>query len=122
MNSFVKIFEIPVTNLSRAIDFYEKIFNIKIEAMDMGDMKIGLFPSEDQACFGILAEGEDYSPAPGGVTIYLDGGNDLQDVLSLVEEHGGKIVVPKSLHADESGYFGLFIDSEGNKMGLHSLN
>ena len=54
--------------------------------------------------------------------IYLNGGDNLQIILDKVEKNGGEIIVPKSLHADESGYYGLFLDSEGNKIGLHSPN
>jgi predicted enzyme related to lactoylglutathione lyase len=57
-----------------------------------------------------------------GVTIYLNGGDNLQVILDKVEKSGGRILIPKTLHADESGYFATFIDSEGNKIGLHSPN
>ncbi len=45
---------------------------------------------------------------------------NLQTVLDKVEENGGKIIVPKTVHADESGFFALFLDTEGNKLGLNS--
>ena len=47
---------------------------------------------------------------------------NLQIILDKVEKNGGEIIVKKSLHADESGYYAIFIDSEGNKIGLHSPN
>ncbi|MFY0687580.1 MAG: hypothetical protein JXQ90_10475 [Cyclobacteriaceae bacterium] len=43
-------------------------------------------------------------------------------MLDKVEENNGKIIVPKTPHADESGFFALYLDSEGNKIGLHSIN
>ena len=122
MTSFVSIFEIPAIEISRAIDFYESILDITIEKMDFPDMQMGLFPSEGQVTFGVIVQGEGYIPSPNGVTIYLDGGDDLQIILDKVEKKGGKIIIPKTLHADESAYFAIFIDSEGNKLGLHSLN
>ena len=120
MNSFVSIFEIPATEISRAVDFYQGILDIKIEKMDMGEMQMGIFPYEGQMVAGVILKAEGYKPSADGVTIYLNGGGNLQVILDKVEKNGGKILVPKTLHADESGYFALFLDSEGNKMGLHS--
>lgn len=122
MQSFVSIFEIPATEISRAVDFYQAILDIKIEKLDFPGMQMGLFPSDEQMTFGTIMQGEDYKPSIDGVTIYLNGGDDLQVILDKVEKEGGKIIVPKTLHADESGYFAMFIDTEGNKIGLHSPN
>lgn len=122
MKSIVSIVEIPATKISRAIEFYQSILNIKIEHLDFPEMQMGLFPTEEQAIIAVLMQAEGYSPSPNGVTIYLDGGDDLQIILDKVEKNGGKIIVPKSPHADDSGYFALFIDTEGNKLGLHSPN
>lgn len=122
MKSFVSIFEIPATEISRAVDFYQTILDITIEKMDFPGMKMGLFPSEGQMTYGVIVQGEGYKPSVNGVTLYLDGGDDLQIILDKVEEKGGKIVTPKTLHADESGYFAMILDTEGNKIGLHSPN
>ena len=122
MKSVVSIFEIPATDIARAVNFYEAVLGIEIEKIDIPGMQMGVFPSEGQLTFGVIIQGEDYKPSPDGVTIYLDGGDDLQGILDKVEKKGGKIVVAKTLHADESGYFAIFIDTEGNKLGLHSPN
>lgn len=120
MKSFVAIFEIPATNISRAIGFYESIFDIKIEQMEFPGMKLGLFPTEGQAVVGVIMEGEEYTPSAEGVTIYLDGGKDLQRIVDKIEKSGGQVIVPKTPHADESGYFAMFLDTEGNRLGLNS--
>ncbi|MBT29568.1 MAG: glyoxalase [Thalassobius sp.] len=127
MNTYVSIFEIPATDLSRAVAFYQTILDVKIEKLDMSDMGIpgmemGLLPYEDQMVTAVIMKGEGYQPSAEGVTIYLNGGDNLQLILDKVEKSGGKIIVPKTAHADDSGYFALFLDSEGNKMGLHSPN
>ncbi len=121
MKSFISIFEIPATEISRAIDFYEAVLDIKIERIDMPEMQMGIFPYEGQMVTGVILQAEGYKPSADGVTLYLNGGDDLQIVLDKVEKNSGKILVPKTLHADESGYFAIFLDSEGNKMGLHSI-
>ncbi|SNY94984.1 VOC family protein [Flagellimonas pacifica] len=122
MKSYVSIFEIPATDITRAIDFYQAILNISIEKMEFPGMEMGLLPFEDQMVTGVIMKGEGYEPSAVGITIYLNGGNDLQHVLDKVEGSGGKILIPKTPHADEVGFFALFLDSEGNKMGLHSPN
>ncbi|VXD10539.1 VOC family protein [Marinoscillum sp. 108] len=122
MSSFISIFEIPATDLSRAVNFYQAILNIKIEKMEMPGMEMGIFPYEGQLVTGVIVKGDGYNPSADGVTIYLNGGDNLQIILDKVEESGGKIIVPKTPHADESGFFAMFLDTEGNKMGLHSPN
>ncbi|WP_080927888.1 VOC family protein [Vibrio nigripulchritudo] len=122
MNSYISIFEIPATDISRAINFYQAILGINIEQMEMPGMEMGLFPYEDQAVIGVVLKEEGFQPSSGGVTVYLNGGDNLQVVLDKVEKNGGKIVIPKTAHADESGFFAIFLDSEGNRMGLHSPN
>lgn len=120
MNSFVAIFEIPATDMVRAVRFYEAILGLDIQQLEFDGLEMGLFPYENQAVTGVIMKGEGYEPSASGVTIYLNGGNDLQIVLNKVVANGGKVIVPKTPHADESGFFALFSDTEGNKLGLHS--
>ncbi|WP_205728971.1 VOC family protein [Flagellimonas onchidii] len=122
MKSYVSIFEIPASDISRAIKFYETILAIDIEKMEFPEVEMGLLPMEDQMVVGVIMKGEGYTPSPDGVTVYLNGGNDLKVILDKVESSGGKILIPKTPHADEVGFFAIFIDSEGNKIGLHSPN
>lgn len=122
MKSHIAIFEIPATDISRAINFYEEILSINIERMDFPELEMGLFPYQGQLVTGVLMKGEGYEPSSKGVTIYLNAGDDLQLVLDKIVANGGKIIVPKTPHADEVGFFALFLDPEGNKLGLHSPN
>jgi len=120
MNTFISIFEIPASDITRAITFYQQILGIDIERMDFPEMQMGIFPYEGQMVTGVIVKGEGHQPSADGITIYLNGGDDLQNILDKVERSGGEVIVPKTPHADESGFFALFLDSEGNKMGLHS--
>lgn len=122
MKSYISIVEIPATEISRAIDFYQAILDIKIEKMEFPEMQMGILPYEGQMVTGVIIKGKGYKPSADGVTIYINGGGNLQVILDKVEKNGGKILIPKTLHADESGYFAIFLDSEGNKLGLHSPN
>ena len=122
MNSYISIFEIPATDISRAVEFYQSVLGVSIEKMEFPGVEMGLFPYENQAITGVIMKTEGYVPSADGVTIYLNGGDNLQIILDRVEEHGGKIMIPKTPHADEVGFFAIFLDSEGNKIGLHSPN
>jgi len=122
MKNYISIFEIPATDMARAINFYQSVLSIQIEEMEIEGMEMGLFPYEDQQTIGLILKDEGATPSKNGITIYLDGGDDLQIPLDKVQQSGGKIIVPKTPHADESGYFALFLDSEGNRLGFHSPN
>ena len=122
MKSYISMFEIPATDISRAINFYQALLDIKIEKMDVQEMQMGILPYEGQVVTGVIIKADGNKPSANGVTLYLNAGENLQIVLDRVEKNGGKIILPKTAHADESGYFALFIDSEGNKMALNSPN
>lgn len=120
MKSYISMFEIPATNISRAINFYQALLDIKIEEMDIEGMQMGILPYEGQMVHGVIIQADGYKPSADGVTMYLNAGENLQVVLDRVEKNGGQILVPKTAHADASGYFAIFLDSEGNKMALNS--
>ncbi|MEO0899269.1 MAG: VOC family protein [Bacteroidota bacterium] len=118
--AYVSLIEIPMTDTKRAIQFYRKLLNIKIEKYDMPDMTIAVLPYENQMVNIVLVKGADYEPSAKGPIVYLETGDKLDDILLRVEPLKGKILVPKTPHADGNGFFALFLDSEGNRMGLNS--
>ncbi len=120
MTNFITWFEIPVTDFSRAKKFYEDIFSITIEKVEMGEYLMGFFPADREGVSGSIIQGKSYSPAEHGTLVYLNGGDDLNFVLSRVEGAGGKIVLPKTLIREDIGHYALFNDTEGNKIALHS--
>lgn len=122
MKSYISVFEIPATDITRAINFYQAILDIKIEQMDMPEMQMGILPYEGEVVTGVIIKADGYKPSTNGVTIYLNGGDNLQEILNKVEKNGGKILTTKTPHADGIGFWAHFLDSEGNKMGLSSPN
>ena len=117
-------FEIPATDLDRAQKFYEAIFGISMIPMDTPNIKMRMFPLEDMMGVGgaVVDSGGFHKPsATDGPLIYLNGNPDLQTVLDKVEAAGGKIMVPKTQISPEYGYMGVFVDTEGNRIGLHSV-
>lgn len=112
-------FEIPVTNLQRAKTFYETIFNTQIEILDLGGLKMGLFPHKEVGC--ALCQHEAYNPSISGLLVYLDASPELNLVLNKVENAGGKILKSKTEIAPGLGYMALFTDTEGNRLALNSM-
>ena len=56
-----------------------------------------------------------------GSLVYLNGGEDLKIMLNRVEKAGEKIALTKSAISQDHGFYALFIDTEGNKVALHSF-
>jgi uncharacterized protein len=116
-------FEIPVKNFDKAKKFYETIFDFEMPEMPMGPNRMGIL-LHDRAGGGVggaIVSGEFYEPNASGSIVYLNGGADLSAVLNRVPAVGGAVIVPKTLIAPEHGYFAIFQDCEGNRVGLHSL-
>ncbi len=122
MENLINWFEIPATDFSRAVSFYKVILGLDIKETEMFGTKMGFFPTDGANVSGAIVQGEDYKPSTDGVVAYLNGGNDLQTVLDKVEGNNGKVIVPKTQISPEMGYFGMFIDTEGNKMAIHSIS
>ncbi|HVU53984.1 MAG TPA: VOC family protein [Puia sp.] len=117
-------FEIPTVDLSRAQQFYETIFDIKMIPMDTSHIKMRMFPIEDPATGvgGALTHAEFYKPSStDGPLVYLNANPDVQRILDKVKAAGGQIIVPKTEISPEYGHMGIFIDTEGNRIGLHSV-
>lgn len=115
-------FEIPVADFSRAKSFYEAILQIKIERMEMGASLMGMFPGDQESVSGAIVQDEGCLPSKNGTVVYLNGGEDLAPILARVEAAGGQVLVPKTEIGNGFGFFAHFLDSEGNKLGLHSMS
>lgn len=121
MKNLINWFEIPALDINRAILFYKEVLGLDITETEMFGTKMGFFPTDGTNVSGAIVQGEDYIPSTSGIIAYLNGGSDLEIVLNKVKNSNGKVIVPKTLISPEMGYFGMFIDSEGNKMAVHSI-
>jgi predicted enzyme related to lactoylglutathione lyase len=115
-------FEIPATDFKRATAFYATVLDAQIHVDTNPNMQYAYLPSDSQkgAFGGAIASGENFVPAMTGTTVYLDGGKDLSVPLGRVESAGGKVILPKT-SIGNNGFIALFIDTEGNKVGFHSM-
>jgi uncharacterized protein len=124
MKNAISWFEIPASDLARATRFYEAIFGVTLNPLDLPNIKMRMFPLEDMMGVGgaIVDSGGFHKPSTtDGPLIYLNGNPDLQKVLDKVEGAGGKIMVPKTEISPEYGFMAVIIDTEGNRIGLHSV-
>ena len=120
----VSWFEIPTQDLSRAQKFYEAIFQMEMVLLDTPQIKMRMFPIENMKGVGgaLVYNKEFYKPSTtDGPLIYLNANPDAQLILDRIEKAGGKIAVPKTMISPEYGYMAVFIDTEGNRIALHSI-
>ncbi len=121
INNYVSWFEIPAIDFNQAVYFYNHIFGIEM-AQNVTEVNAMAFFPVTNGIGGAVIAGPGSVPSSTGPLVYLNGGNDLSNVLNKVEEAGGRIVMPKTFIGKDEGYFAIFIDSQGNKLALHSKN
>jgi predicted enzyme related to lactoylglutathione lyase len=114
-------FEIPVNDMDRAKQFYETVFKVEVKVQDFGGTLMGWLPDNNGVfgATGSLVKQEFYIPSTEGTLVYFMS-NDVQVELDRVVEAGGKIYQKKTKISEEHGCIAVFIDSEGNKVALHS--
>lgn len=125
MNNAISWFEIPTTDINRAQEFYEAIFGISMIPMDMPNIKMRMFPLDDMMTQvgGALVDSGGFHKASltEGPLIYLNGNPDVQNILDRVQAAGGAVMVPKTEISPEYGFMAVITDTEGNRIGLHSV-
>ena len=118
-------FEIPATDIQRAQKFYESIFDFQMIPMDLQQIQMRMFPITDMmngVGGAVCTSGGFHIPSEDkGPLIYLNANPDVQIVLDRIEGAGGRILVPKTQISPEHGYMAVFIDTEGNRVALHSV-
>ena len=119
IKNYVTWFEIPAYNHYRSVAFYNYIYGIEITSVELNGFAMGFFPA-DNGISGAIVTGPGCVPSEVGPLIYLNGGEDLNNVLWRVNEAGGRVIMEKTYLNETAGYFALFIDSEGNRLALHS--
>ncbi|MBO1519655.1 VOC family protein [Oceanisphaera pacifica] len=118
-------FEIYVADMTRARTFYEAVLQITLEptenrAEDWPDM--WMFPGEETAsgACGALVKMDGVSPGGGGTLVYFSC-DDCAEQASRVQAHGGQVIREK-FAIGPYGFIALAADTEGNMIGLHSMD
>lgn len=115
MEKLISFFEIPAADFDRAVKFYETVLDTKIETESCDSEKMGYFPG----CEGAISFAPGFNPSSDGVLISLKV-KSIEQTLAKAKRLGGKTIIPKTaIEAEGRGYFAVFLDCEGNKIGLH---
>ena len=120
--SAINWFEIPADDFNRAKKFYNTILDTTLNDMNgVEGMQVAAFPADENSTTGAVVSSEHHQPGQTGSLIYLNAGNDLSAALNRIESAGGNVVMPKT-PIGEHGFIAQFIDTEGNRVALHSPN
>ena len=111
----VNWFEIPVTELDRAVQFYATVLDREIGQIDGPDGPMRVFLRGDGPA-GTFTQ-TDSSPSDGGVVVYLNC-PDIDAALGRVADAGGSVVQPKT-SIGPFGFIAHMLDTEGNRVALH---
>ena len=120
MNNPICWFELPVVDLERAVRFYEAVFGITLRREACGGHPMAIFPYAEPQPSGALVQMPQLAPRDNGTLVYLNGGEDLNLGLGRVKAAGGEVTMEKTAIGEDIGFIALFIDSEGNRVGLYS--
>ena len=114
-------FEIPVTDMDRAVSFYEAVFGYRMTRRDVDGYPMAFFPRSDGApgSSGALAKGDVYRPSKEGAIIYIDV-PDIDAVLLRARDQGANVLYPKK-DIGAAGYVAEIEDSEGNRIALSQV-
>lgn len=111
-------FEIPSADFERAVTFYNTILNTTLREELFNGVPNAIFQTGEDQIGGAVVH-TDVQPSASGAIVYLNADNQIEQILQRVEPAGGQILLPRTSIGDP-GWIALFIDSEGNQVGLHS--
>lgn len=116
-------FEIPAIDLERAFTFYAAILNNNVRKGTFGNGELILFNvpfHTGEAVGGSIVVREGFNPTMDGPVLYINAFGKLSDATDKVEISGGKVLVP-FIDLGKFGFASIIVDSEGNKIGLLSI-
>jgi uncharacterized protein len=120
MANLVVWVDIPVLDLDRAMRFYSAVLASEVRLQENHGMKIGLLPGSEPDVFGCLFAKESERPSDKGPVVYLSVQGRLDDAVAQVEAHGGTVLQARH-QIGPYGFRAVILDSEGNRVALHSM-
>jgi len=111
--------DIPVKDLDRAIRFYSAVLGAPVKKEEPPGMTIGILPHQDGEVGGCLYKNEADEPSSKGPLLYLNANGRLDQAIAAVESNSGKVLQPKH-SIGPYGFRAIVLDSEGNRVALHS--
>jgi len=116
MEKFISWVEIPATDIHRAVDFYNSVLKADLQISDFGKEKMAGFPNGE----GAISRAPGFKPSQQGAIVSFHVKEDVDSALERVKSNGGEVITEKTkIEAEGMGYFALFLDTEGNRVGLY---
>jgi predicted enzyme related to lactoylglutathione lyase len=116
MTKLISWVEIPAKNFERAVNFYSSVFKLEFQIIEGEEEKMACFPGGE----GAISYAPGFEPGNTGVLLSLNTETDLDGTIERIIKENGSIVKPKTkIEAEGRGYFAIFLDCEGNKVGLY---
>jgi predicted enzyme related to lactoylglutathione lyase len=112
-------FDVPTVDLDRAAAFYSKVLNCDIEVDEFPGGRIAVLPHSGDDVAGCLYQSDVHKPSVDGMLLYFNVNGRLCDAVEAAVAAGGQVLRPKH-SLGPHGYRALVLDSEGNRIGLHS--
>lgn len=114
-------FEIPVTDMDRAVAFYEDVFGYRLSRENIDGYDMAFFPRADgqPGASGALAKGDVYRPSHDGAVVYFDVA-DIDAIVARAKGRGARVLYPKK-DIGEAGFVAEIEDSEGNRIALSQV-
>ncbi len=111
--------DIPVTDLNRAMNFYQNVTALKVEQGFGPEVPVGVFTHSEGDVSGCLVVDAEEPPSAHGPLLYFNVNGRLDEAVAAAESHGGKVIKPKH-QIGPFGFRAVVLDSEGNRIALHS--
>jgi predicted enzyme related to lactoylglutathione lyase len=117
MEKLIAWVEIPAKDFRRAVSFYETILDIEMSVAENEEEKMAFLPTGE----GAISYAKDFNPSKDGALVSFNARTDLDVMLKSISVNGGKMLIPKTkIESEDHGYFAVFLDCEGNRVGLYS--
>ena len=121
MKDALNWFNIAVANFDRALQFYETALDTKLEVIRKPMDVMAMFPADhEKGVGGAISFREGCKAGAGGTTVYLNVTGKLDEVIARVPGAGGNIIMPRT-GIPPHGFIAIMEDTEGNHVGLHSM-
>ncbi|MGH8372896.1 MAG: VOC family protein [Gammaproteobacteria bacterium] len=119
--SAISWFQIPARDFNRAVKFYSSVLQKPLREQTMLGERMAVFPYEQSGVGGAVTQAEYLQPSLDGNNVFLLVEDELNQALQRVESAGGHVMTPKTKLGEDLGHIAVVCDTEGNRIGLHSL-
>ena len=111
--------DIPVADMDRARKFYAAVLETEVPLMDGANGDVALLPMQPGDAGADLVRSDQATPGVAGVTVYLNSNGDPEGMIERAVAAGGQVGMPVTDMGETVGSIGFFVDSEGNRIGVH---